>query len=253
MWYQVKAAAKHIVPGRVLGAIDYVRFPARAAAWGGPFNGQSARQALFREMVAWLRPYAIVETGTYLGTTTEFIAQTGLPVYTIEVDRRNYGFARARLRQKRNVMLCRGDSRGALRALFDGPLGSANNEVLFVYLDAHWSVDLPLAEELEIIFGRRPTAVVMVDDFQVPFDAGYAYDDYGPGKALIASHILPAVSKYQLQTSYPSMPSFAESGLSRGCVVLAKKSVHGRALSSISLLRLVEQTGSPRSNQADRP
>src|SRR5216683_8159337 len=33
--------------------------------------------------------------------------------------------------------------------------------------------DLPLAEEIDIVFSRCPLAVVMVDDFQVPSDAGY--------------------------------------------------------------------------------
>jgi predicted O-methyltransferase YrrM len=238
----LKSSARRLLSKKIVGMIDYYRYPERKVAWGGPFNGQPARQALFRDIIVNVRPRAIVETGTYLGTTTDFMAGAGIPIYTIEADSRNYGFARVRLRRKRNVMLCQGDSRRALRALFDRPPGPANDEVLFAYLDAHWSVDLPLAEELEIIFSRRPAAVVMVDDFQVPCDAGYAYDDYGPGKALIAGYIEPAVSKYQLQTFYPSTPSFAESGLRRGCVVLAKKSVHGRALSSIPLLRLVEQT-----------
>jgi hypothetical protein len=38
------------------------------------------REALFHETVTKLRPYAIVETGTYLGTTTEFHgSNAGLP------------------------------------------------------------------------------------------------------------------------------------------------------------------------------
>src|SRR5215475_2610190 len=98
----IRAAAKHFVPGQILGAIDYVRFPSRVTGWGGPFNGQSARCALFREIVAKLCPRAIVETGTNVGTTTESMAQTALPVYTIEADPRNYGFVRARFWRQRN-------------------------------------------------------------------------------------------------------------------------------------------------------
>jgi hypothetical protein len=29
------------------------------------------------------------------------------------------------------------------------------------------------------VFDACPNAIVMVDDFQVLFDAGYGYDDYG--------------------------------------------------------------------------
>ena len=32
----------------------------------------------------------------------------------------------------------------------------------------------------------------MIDDFQVPDDPGYAYDDYGPGKALTPDLVDPA-------------------------------------------------------------
>ena len=82
MWTMSKATAKRLFLDR-FGRHDYTRFPSLVTGWGGPFNGQPARQALFRELVAKLRPCAIIETGTYFGTTTEFMAQTGLPVYTI--------------------------------------------------------------------------------------------------------------------------------------------------------------------------
>lgn len=242
MWTSVKAVAKSMVSSRILGAIDYVRFPSRATAWGGPFNGQPARQALFREMVAKLRPYAIVETGTHLGTTAEFMAQTGLPVYTIEANPRNYGFVRARFWRTYNMTLLCGDSRSALRKLLDGPLRDLACRTLFFYLDAHWNADLPLAEELEIVLSRHPAAIVIIDDFEVPFNSGYGYDDYGSGKSLTANYIAPIVSRYQLQTFYPSTRSSAESGMRRGCVVLAKENAHGGALALIPLLRLVGET-----------
>jgi hypothetical protein len=44
---------------------------------------------------------------------------------------------------------------------------------LFFYLDAHWNEDLPLAEEIDLIFSRSPCAVVMIDDFEVPGDPGF--------------------------------------------------------------------------------
>jgi hypothetical protein len=238
----LKRACRRLVGDAAVGMLDYIRFPSRSAAWGGPLNGQPARQALFLQIIDEIRPRAIIETGTYLGTTTDFMAGTGLPVYTVEADQRSYGFARARFWRRRNVTVLQGDSRETLRRLLDGSLRTLTRNPLFFYFDAHWNDDLPLVEELEIVFSRCPAAVAMIDDFQVPFDAGYGYDDYGPGKALIASYIAPAVSRYQLLTLYPATPSVAESGMRRGCVVLAKENVHGKALALVPLLRRAEET-----------
>jgi hypothetical protein len=238
---------------QTVGIIDYLRAPELGAEWG-PFNGQTARQALFVEIVTKTRPHALVETGTSLGATTELMSQTGLPVFTIELYPRHYGFARARFWRKRNIKLLHDDSRTGLRRLFDGPLQALAGHTLFFYLDAHGHVfgdDLPLAEELDIVFRRCPSAVVMIDDFEVPSDAGYGYDDYGRGKALVSGYIRPAISAHQLRACYPSTPSFADypstpmaaeglaaSGrLRRGCVVLAKEACHGPVLASIPLLR----------------
>ena len=126
---RMKAIMRHLLGDKAIGMvknaigmINYIRFPSRGAAWDGPFNGQTARQALFHDIIIHSRPRAIVETGTYLGTTTDFLADTGLPVYSIEADPRNYGFARARLWLRRNVTLLQGDSRETLHKLINGPL-----------------------------------------------------------------------------------------------------------------------------------
>ena len=235
---------------QTIGMIDYIRSPERGAGWG-PFNGQTARQALFVDIIAKMQPHAIVETGTFLGVTTELMSQTGLPVFSIELHPRNYGFARARFWRKRNLKLLCSDSRTGLRKLFDGPLNPLSGLTVFFYLDAHWNDDLPLADELDIVFSRCPMAVVMIDDFEVPFDAGYGFDDYGPGKALVSGYIRPAMSAHQLQAFYPSTPSVADypstpmaaAGLAapgrlrRGCVVLAKEACHGPILAARPLLR----------------
>jgi predicted O-methyltransferase YrrM len=234
---RLRRSLRSVLGDKATGAFEYLIYPDRGAGWGGPFNGQRARQELFYRLVERFAPIAIIETGTYLGTTTEFMATTGLSIYSIEYNPRNYGFARARLWRSHNVHLLRGDSRSALRVLFDGPLRGSRNHILFVYLDAHWDSDLPLIEELEIVFGSCPNAIVMVDDFQVPFEAGYGYDDYGVGRVLTADYIEPIVAAYGLRVLYPSTPSVHETGARRGCVVLAKNAAHAQSLTSLPLLR----------------
>lgn len=233
----IKHIARQLLGERMVGSIDYYRFPERRSAWGGPFNGQSIRLEIFKAIIASIRPKAIIETGTHIGTTTELMAESGLPVYTIESHPRCYGFARARLWWRPNVRLRQGDSRAELMKLFGGPLDSRKNLSLFFYLDAHWDEDLPLREELDIIFSRAKNAVVMIDDFQVPDDPGFSYDDYGPGKVLNAEHITAVVNARGLAVFYPAAPSHEETGFRRGCAVLCNAAVLGAELRTLSVLR----------------
>jgi hypothetical protein len=233
----IRRHIRNLLGDVLVGSIDYLRFPELGVAWGGPFNGQCARQKLFRELIAKIAPAAIIETGTYRGTTTEFMAETGIPFYSVEGLPRNYGFSRARLWRKGNVHLYLGDSRAVLRYLFAGRLRSVCERPVFAYLDAHWDEDLPLEEELEIIYDNCSAAVVMIDDFKVPNDSGYQYDDYGPGKSLSPAYIDHVLSKYCLEAYYPSTPSSKETGARRGCVVLGRRQIHGDSLSALPLLR----------------
>jgi hypothetical protein len=107
---------------------------------------------------------------------------------------------------------------------------------VFFYLDAHGYGDLPMADEIRLAFRYWPEAVVMVDDFAVPDDPGYGFDDWGPGKALslgylIDNGILPA------GVWFPRCNSAAETGMRRGCVVLAHGADVIRRLDSLATLR----------------
>ena len=108
----------------------------------------------------------------------------------------------------------------------------ARSRVLF-YLDAHWKDDLPLVEELHIITGSDLQWVVMIDDFKVPFDDGYSYDDYGPGKALNLD--LLSFLKDRSTFFFPRPHSSEETGAARGTCVLASDLV--KELLTCSLLR----------------
>jgi hypothetical protein len=184
-------------------------------------------------------PAAIVETGTYRGTTTEWLAAFQAPVYSCEASAENFGFSRARLGAIPNVHLLHMDSRAALRHILTGPLSLQWNQPILFYLDAHWHDDLPLADEIDIIFAAAPRAIVLVDDFQVPDDPGYAFDDYGPGKVLTPECIADSVARHSLAAYYPLTPSARETGAKRGCVALAKHATEGPSFDRISLLRQI--------------
>jgi hypothetical protein len=183
-------------------------------AWGGPCNGQTRR----RDAIAWcvdaLGITTAVETGTHRGTTTAWFAGLGLETHSAESYWRYQAYAWVRFRREPRVHLFRGDSRAMLRAL--ATTADLDAPTLF-YLDAHWAADLPLRDEVTTVFAHWRRPLVVVDDFEVPDDDGYAYDRYGDtviGFGLLPP--LPGVDAY-----LPAAPAAAETGARRGWVALA--------------------------------
>jgi predicted O-methyltransferase YrrM len=242
-WYAVYSQCKKLVGPFRLGTLEYLLGRRSKDPFGGPFNDQKARQDLFRHLLQTCRPEVIIETGTYLGSSADFMAEYGLPVYSVEADARNYGFAKMRLRKRGNVKLSLGDSRQFIKKFLEAEASKYAGHPLLFYLDAHWGEDLPLFEEIAKIFSSCTQAIVMIDDFQVPDDDGYGYDDYGVGKALTREYIAPLVSQFQLAEFYPKTRSGAESGHRRGCVVLARDPSLIDALTRNLLLRRWEPLG----------
>jgi predicted O-methyltransferase YrrM len=139
--------------------------------WGGPFNGQEGRLAIIQELLEAVVPAAVVETGTYRGISTHWLAQHFAgPIWSCEAEDLYFLQAERRLKGCRSVFLELSDSRPFLKRLV---LTLTPDHPTFFYLDAHWKQDLPLRDELAIIFASQPKAVVMVDDFRIPQDAGY--------------------------------------------------------------------------------
>jgi len=218
-----------------LAAYDYYAKRQLKASWGGPFNGQAGRQQIFRDLLNKGKFQAIIETGTYRGTTTQFLAEeSNLPIYTVEAEPRYFHFSRFRLRRHRTVHLQMGDSRAFLEKLASDKIVPKSD--VFFYLDSHWGEDLPLNEEVRSIAKSWRGVAIMIDDFQVPGDGDYLYDDYGPGKRLCLEDIGP-LAPLGLVPFFPTLPSEKETGRKRGCTVLADQSMTERVATIPSLRR----------------
>jgi len=198
------------------------------------FNGQRHRKRIFGEILSRVAFDAIVETGTWLGDTTAYMALTArVPVHSCEVNPRFHALARRRLVDVAGVYLELSDSRRFLQAAAQRGLGGKGT---FFYLDAHWYDDLPLKEEIEIIVGHWSRFVIMIDDFCVPDDRGYGYDTYR-GRSLALELLQPAIARRELAAFFPAARSADETGLQRGCVVLAPKGQLAQELSQLASLR----------------
>src|SRR4051812_7327433 len=82
--------------------------------FGEPLNGQAIRTRTIEKLLADFEPDALLETGTFFGFTTDWLALRKLPVYSVEVDPGLRNVARMRLRRRARIDL--GDSVDALRS-----------------------------------------------------------------------------------------------------------------------------------------
>ncbi|MET7573384.1 hypothetical protein ABZT04_33540 [Streptomyces sp. NPDC005492] len=141
----------------------------------------------------------IVETGCFLGDTTEYLANRyrQLPIRTCDIDANSAGATRQRLAGHQNVTVLQGDSAALLPSLLCGlkrPL---------VYLDAHWQEKWPLRDELTAV----REGVVAIDDFYIGHDR-FGYDHYDGvrcGPDLVAQ-ALPGVDELFVGNPYAKYP-----------------------------------------------
>lgn len=141
----------------------------------------------------------IVETGTFHGVTTEFLASLAPSVHSIEIDWRYLEIARGRLQTLENVQLHQGNSPEVLRKLLGGL-----KQPLLLFLDAHWGGYCPLQDELKTAAScgvRRP--VIVIHDFLVPgTDLGYDSYQGKPFDLAMVEHHLPPLYPDGYTTSY---------------------------------------------------
>lgn len=107
-----------------------------------------------------------VEGGTYKGNTARYASQIFKNVHTIEASPIMYKIASDNLNNYKNVNVLLGDTRNNLRKIIEN-----SNHILY-WLDSHWSGgntygkddECPLIEELKIIFGKKHSFVILIDD-----------------------------------------------------------------------------------------
>jgi len=224
--------------GELAGAVAKdLADPQERTEFFGPFNGQKRRQEIFNRLDAVLDFDVLIETGAYLGTTTEMLAGLGRPVYSCELDRGSFLRSAVRLFAFDNVKLYNKDSRIFLKDL----LQQENTwKMPFFYLDAHWGADLPLAEEISLIVSALPEFVICVDDFKHP-DPGYGYDRYQNDIELSLEWLCPRLSVPLMPVFlYPTASAENETGARRGSLFVAPETLYKSVLQGEQLLKKAE-------------
>lgn len=140
------------------------------------FNNDSVVTETVIQLIKDLNIDCIIETGTFRGTTTAFLSETfpSLPIYTVEVDFKQFLEAEANLKPYSNVKVFCGSSEKVLDTL----LPTLQEKRILFYLDAHWEEYWPLLDEMETISKNcKDNCCIVIDDFKVPY-RNFQHDGY---------------------------------------------------------------------------
>ncbi|MEI8229667.1 MAG: hypothetical protein WCG83_00840 [Candidatus Peregrinibacteria bacterium] len=178
------------------------------------FNGD---WFLARRMDALIREQGIqtaVETGTYLGQTTRWLARRIPSVHTIEIQEKFATKARQSFRKFSNIQLHIDNSPNALREL----IPKITSPVLF-FLDAHWYDYWPILDEIQEIrkSGIRK-CIIVIHDFFVPH-SDFGFDSY-LGQPLDLAYVTPALDEAFGKQQWKYWYNTRATGWNRGVIFI---------------------------------
>ena len=191
-----------------------------------PFNGQLRRTDKILTLLEQFAPTIVIETGTYLGITTDFLASvTNARIFTIEVQQSHASLAAIRFHNSgtsQSIELHVGDSAREVPEILSEL--NSRRELIFAYLDAHWDETLPLMAELDAFEKVVGPCVLVIDDFEIPNQPGYGFDQYGDFRVSI--ELISRSSQFKVWV--PSESHLRETGARRGTAYLINKSAAKR-------------------------
>lgn len=161
-------------PDDISSIEDLVRFCRRHKVMG--FNLEAIRAYIFWRLHNRYECSSFVETGTLYGNTAAYTHKVfKTPVFTTELNTTHYVVSKTNLAWARGVQQYKASSPDFLaQVCYSNKIG---NNPMF-YLDAHWNEFMPLPDELSIIAEHCKKAVILIDDFMIPWDNRFLYDEY---------------------------------------------------------------------------
>jgi hypothetical protein len=136
---------------------------------GGPFGFDIHHALEIDYLIKKYNVKKIVETGTNMGDTTEYLAKNypELEIVTTESVYEFFNFSQKRLKKYLNVSILNESS-----DIVTSIEGKENITTLY-YLDAHWGEYWPLKDEIKNI----ETGIICIGDFNIKNNL-YGYDSY---------------------------------------------------------------------------
>lgn len=157
---------------------------------GSPFNGDSFVEKEFLWLKKEFDIRTVVETGTFEGDTTIFLASNFYKVISIESDPGQFAATKMKLSELGTTadLYC-GNSVEYLNLLI--PHRGIGDDTLF-FLDAHAKDSCPLLDELKAIRKYRLKPVIVIHDIRDP-SRKLGFDSYG-GQDICLEWLMPSLN-----------------------------------------------------------
>lgn len=189
----------------------------------GPFNEDTFMETAFLELKKRHKINLVIETGTYHGTTTQWLAENFYFVETVEVVPHNFVIAAKILSAYKNVIMNLGDSVTELKHILEGVKLKLKGKPPLLFLDAHWYAN-PLLGELEVIAACGIKPVLVIHDFYNPFHPDFGYDVYPEQNIKYEfDYVAGALEKIYGKSGYNHWYNQEATGAKRGCLFVTPK------------------------------
>jgi hypothetical protein len=160
-----------------------------------------------------------IETGTYHGDTTVWLAENFDRVYTVEYNESYLKVAKENISKYTNINSYLGISTDYLGKF----LYESKDDNIIVFLDAHWYAN-PVLQELDRIKESGLKPIIAIHDFKVPSRPDLGYDLY-PEQGIVYElewirekiEAIYGVDKYNIEYN-----TYSDNNM-RGCIFLMPK------------------------------
>lgn len=126
-----------------------------------PFAGDVIAEYEFIKLKKKFNIKNVVETGSYVFSTTKWLCENFDLVYTYENNEHFYGVGVDKVETFTNVRAFLEDSISGLKKL-----KNKLPEPTIFFLDAHWGEYCPLLDELDVISTLNTTPIIVIHDFK---------------------------------------------------------------------------------------
>ncbi len=182
------------------------------------FEGDRFLKEEFQKIIDRHKIGVLIETGSYLGSTTRQFASMAPIVVTIEINPEYYACAAEKCQgmETRHYL---GNSADVLPEIL---AGINTNVKLLVFADAHWAAYNPLLDELKAIKESGFKPVIVIHDFKVPDHPELGFDSYA-GQDYEWSWIEESVNNIYGKDGYTYYYNSEAEGAKRGVIFIEPK------------------------------